>query len=285
MEKKVMLLSILILAFSNLSFRWPVNNGRITSVFGESRGDHFHDGIDLISPEDRVYPVSSGKLVFFWNKMYFPLENYWGGGNYRILRHENGLYSVYMHLQDDEFFKKDINDSDTVGLIGNTGHSYGRHIHFSILNLKNRESVNPFTILPACEDTKSPQILGFYIKIDNKYIGIRDNATIRLTKHYPMLVDIRDSISGAEKLGIYKIRVNFNNKSIMNCDFQKIGCNENGLTVNNRLFNNLFDEKGYYKIDGLTYNEGFNTLVVSVADFKGNLTEKTLNIFINLDLK
>jgi len=169
MDRKLVLFSILILILSNLSFRWPVNDGVLTSTFGESRADHFHDGIDLISPIDNVYPIESGTLLYAWNKSFFPLENYWGGGNYKVLSHADGLLSVYMHLQDIDDLKQTYSESDVLGRIGNTGHSYGKHIHFSLLKQIKRESLNPQSILPSYSDIKVPQILNFFIRIENKY--------------------------------------------------------------------------------------------------------------------
>ena len=48
-------LLLIVMAMSFVSFRWPVNNGTITSTFCESRWDHFHDGIDMTSIEDKIY--------------------------------------------------------------------------------------------------------------------------------------------------------------------------------------------------------------------------------------
>jgi hypothetical protein len=285
MNSKLILFSILILVLSNLSFRWPVDNGVITSTFGESRGDHFHDGIDMTSPVDNVYPVERGTLLYAWNKSFFPLENYWGGGNYKIIAHDNGIMSVYMHLQDIDNLKQTYSISDVVGLIGNTGHSYGKHIHFSILDHQKKESINPMKFLPVHNDSKAPEVYNFYIKIDDRYIRINDNSDIRLTKHYPMLVEIKDTIKGHENLGIYRIKAMFNGKEAANQEFSAIDYSSNGLIVNNRIFSDLFDEKGYYKLTGLVFNEGTNTLNVSVSDFNGNTSEKIFTINVNLDIQ
>lgn len=284
MNGKLIIFSVLILALSNLSFRWPADNQIITSTYGESRGDHFHDGIDITGSGDNVYPVEQGTLLFSWNKSLFPLENYWGGGNYKVISHNSGLISVYMHLQDIDNLKPDYSESDIIGQIGDTGHSYGKHLHFSLLNHGKRESNNPLRFLPVFTDTKAPVILNFYIRIENRYIRINDNSDIRLTKHYPLLIEIKDTIRGNENLGIYKFKAVFNGKEVANYDLNKIDFSSNGLCINNKTFNALFDEKGYYKLDGLTYNEGGNTLYLAVSDFNGNTSEKNFTINVNLDM-
>ena len=284
MNRYILMVSLLVLASFNLSFRWPVTDFIFTSSFGESRGDHYHDGIDLISKNDKVYPFNSGKLLFAWNKSLFPLENYWGGGNYKILRHDDKLLSVYMHLEDGENLQTSYSENDNLGIIGNTGHSYGKHLHFSILNQIKKESLNPLTTLPAITDTKAPEILYFYIRIGDKYIRLNENSDIRLTQHYPLLVEIHDSITGRENLGIHKIKILFNGQEFINTDFNTIGFNQNNLTVQKYAYADLFDEKGYYKISGIKYKEGINTAVVQVADYYGNSVEKIFNINVKLDM-
>jgi len=285
MRNRLFLFSILILVISNLSFRWPVTDGVITSTYGESRGDHFHDGIDMVSPSDNVYPVEKGTLLFTWNKSYFPLDNYWGGGNYKVIAHENGLISVYMHLQDIDNLKQNYLDTDIVGQIGDTGHSYGKHIHFSILTPEKKESINPYKLLPVYPDQKAPEILNFYIRIENRYIRINDKSDIRLTKHYPLLIEMKDTIKGNERLGIYRIKAILNGKEVANYDFSSISYFQNGLGINGKTFTELFDEKGYYKLINLVYNEGINTLNLTVADFNGNISEKNFTINVKLDLQ
>jgi len=284
MERILVLLSILILALSNVSFRWPLNNPVLTSTYGESRADHFHDGMDFVSTDNRVFPVKEGKLLYAWNRSLFPLENYWGGGNYKIVKHDEEIISVYMHLQDGEKLEPEYTENEAVGYAGNTGRSYGSHIHFTILNQKIKESINPFSVMPQFKDEKKPEIKYFYIKINDRYVRINENSNIRLTSHYPMLVEISDSASGNERLGIYKIKVNFNDKDVLDVLFDEIKLSGHDYTVSGRGFYDLYDPAGYYKISGINYREGLNTFVVTVSDFSGNISERKFDINVNLDI-
>ena len=49
------------------SYQFPVKNLRITSVFGESRGDHFHTGIDF-GTKQNIYPIEKGEMIFIRDK-------------------------------------------------------------------------------------------------------------------------------------------------------------------------------------------------------------------------
>ena len=284
MNKNILIISLLILACFNLSFRWPLSDSILTATFGESRGDHFHDGVDMIGTKPDVYPVCPGNLLFTWNRFFFPLDNYWGGGNYKLISHEKNLLSVYMHLEDGDDLRTVYSETDILGYFGNTGHSYGKHIHFSLLDQTNKESINPFLNLPGYNDTRAPEILYFYVRIGDRYVRLNENSDIRLTQHYPLLIEIRDTITGRENLGIYKLKAVINGKEILNTEFSRIGIGEKGLTIDKIPFNNIFDEKGYYKVSGIQYREGLNCIEIYASDFNGNTSDKIFNINIDLDM-
>ncbi len=99
-------------------------NIRITSNFGP-RWRRMHYGTDLkVEIGDTIYAVCDGKVR---------IKNFErrGYGNYLVLRHNNGLETVYGHLSDflvdaDEVVKK----GQPIALGGNTGRSTGPHLHF-----------------------------------------------------------------------------------------------------------------------------------------------------------
>lgn len=100
--------------------------GKVTSEYGyRPRFGRMHRGVDLaLKTNDTVYAAFDGKVR---------LTNYEakGYGNYVILRHPNGLETVYGHLN-----KHLVKENQTVkagqpiGLGGNTGRSTGPHLHF-----------------------------------------------------------------------------------------------------------------------------------------------------------
>ena len=54
-ERYLVYFVIIFLSILLTSFKWPIKNGKITSTFGESRGDHFHDGVDMIVNDFNSY--------------------------------------------------------------------------------------------------------------------------------------------------------------------------------------------------------------------------------------
>lgn len=100
--------------------------GKVTSNYGyRRRFGRMHKGIDLaIKSNDTIYAAFDGKcrLTAYERKGY---------GNYVILRHPNGLETVYGHLNK-ALVKPDqvVRAGDPIGLGGSTGRSTGPHLHF-----------------------------------------------------------------------------------------------------------------------------------------------------------
>ena len=105
------------------NFSMPIE-GKITSPFGQRRR-RFHYGTDLkLQKGDTVVAAFEGKIrVRQYERR--------GYGYYLVLRHPNGLETVYGHLSK---FLVDLEDTVEAGqpiaLGGNTGRSTGPHLHF-----------------------------------------------------------------------------------------------------------------------------------------------------------
>lgn len=100
--------------------------GQVTSNYGyRAKFGRMHKGIDLaIRSNDTIRAAFDGKVR---------LTNYEGKGygNYVILRHPNGLETVYGHLN--KFLVKPdqvVKAGQPIALGGSTGRSTGPHLHF-----------------------------------------------------------------------------------------------------------------------------------------------------------
>lgn len=276
-------ISILVLVLSSLSFRWPLTNGKITSTFGESRGDHFHDGTDQISGDKRVFPPADGKLLYCWNKALFPFDNYTGSGNYKVISHGNGFGSVFLHLEDSESIDGTCRENEAIAIFGNTGRSFGAHIHFSFVDMKKMVSINPFPYLPAYSDVKPPVIGPYAIHTDEKYVNMKNNSKVRLTKNWPLLVKIYDEATGGEHLGIYKLKVEYNGSVVLDETFDRISSAKNGLTISGKNFEHIYDPGGYYKVEVPNYISGVNSFTITATDYSGNQKTDIFSIDVTLD--
>jgi len=277
-------LCVLFLSLFFLSFQFPVQNGIVTSVFGESRGDHLHDGIDMVAPINHVYPVEDGEILYFWNKDIFPFDQYTGSGNYAFVAHEGEKVSLYLHLEDQSSFNEQCETGTPFARYGNTGRSYGAHIHVGLFDRTNWSSFNFFSFKTP-EDTAPPQIGSLAFVIEGKLMRINDRAQVRLTKHHPLYVEIRDGSGKGENYGIYRLSIDVNNINKQNLVFDQINYEKNKLTVGGKTFDDIYSKDGLYKADNILYSQGPNTITVHAEDFNGNVSNKEFVIEVALDLQ
>ena len=105
-------------------FSMPTPSRKVTSKFGRRWG-RLHAGIDVkVYTGDTIYAAFDGKArIVKYNAR--------GYGYYVVLRHPNGLETLYGHLSK-QLIKENqiVKAGEPIGLGGNTGRSYGSHLHF-----------------------------------------------------------------------------------------------------------------------------------------------------------
>lgn len=111
------------------------SKGYITSKFGP-RKYRYHYGTDIkVLTGDTIYCSWDGQVRIV---KYEPK----GYGNYVVVRHDNGLETVYAHLSRVLVEENErITAGEIIGLGGNTGRSTGSHLHYEIRYLGN--AINP----------------------------------------------------------------------------------------------------------------------------------------------
>jgi murein DD-endopeptidase MepM/ murein hydrolase activator NlpD len=126
------------LAPARPALAWPLR-GVLYGRFGMRGGAH-HDGIDIAAPEGSAVVAADDGTVIFVGKQS-------GYGNVVIIRHEQGLVTVYAHNA--EVLVREgarVTRGQQVARVGQTGRTTGPHLHFEV-----REGVkprNPLLYLP-----------------------------------------------------------------------------------------------------------------------------------------
>jgi murein DD-endopeptidase MepM/ murein hydrolase activator NlpD len=119
-------------------FRWPSASKRVFWNFGQNRGDHIHEGIDIPgSIGTPIYAMASGTVVKV-------KSNPGGYGWYFVIDHGNGLSTLYAHSYRDQILVsvgQRVSAGQQVSSIGNAGRSSGPHLHFEVH--VNGSPVNP----------------------------------------------------------------------------------------------------------------------------------------------
>jgi hypothetical protein len=101
-------------------------DGIVTSRYG-FRKKRYHNGIDInLNTGDTVRAAWGGKIRY-------AKYNDGGFGNLVIIRHYNGLETFYAHLSKHLVTpNEEVKAGDPIGLGGNTGRSFGAHLHFEV---------------------------------------------------------------------------------------------------------------------------------------------------------
>ncbi len=124
--------------FDLRGFCMPTENTRITDVFGyRPRRRRSHYGLDVkVYVGDTIRAAFDGKIRIVKN------QGRRGYGKYVVIRHDNGLETVYGHLSKQLVeVNQLVKAGEPIGLGGNTGRSTGSHLHFEIQFLGVR--INP----------------------------------------------------------------------------------------------------------------------------------------------
>lgn len=115
--------------FDLTGFCMPTEHTRITDVFGyRPRRRRSHYGLDVkVYVGDTIRAAFDGKVRIVKN------QGRRGYGKYVVIRHDNGLETVYGHLSK-QLVKVDqlVKAGEPIALGGNTGRSTGSHLHFEV---------------------------------------------------------------------------------------------------------------------------------------------------------
>lgn len=111
----------------NGQFTNPCPGGYVSSTFGYRDFDaSFHKGLDLAAAEGTpTYAAAGGTVITAgWSD---------SAGNWVVINHGNGMTTKYMHhtslcVSEGQVVAK----GQQIGYVGNTGNSFGAHLHFQV---------------------------------------------------------------------------------------------------------------------------------------------------------
>ena len=111
----------------NGQFTNPCPAGYVSSTFGYRDFDSsLHKGLDLAAPEGTpTYAAADGVvLIAGWSD---------SAGNWIVIDHGNGFVGKYMHHSGLLVSAgQTVTKGQPIGLVGNTGNSFGAHLHFQL---------------------------------------------------------------------------------------------------------------------------------------------------------
>ena len=262
--------------------------------FGESRPSHFHSGIDIKTQ------FKEGLNVFSSAEGYVSRISikHGGFGKALYINHPNGYTTVYAHLkkfnkkiedyikkiqynkksyQIEHYLKKDvirILKNENIGSSGNTGSSFGPHLHYETRLTKNQKAINPQLFGIDIKDSRRPIINSVFLYKLDSLNKISEPIKLKINK-------INDSIYQSEKVtanGTIGFGVN-------GFDRQDLANNKNGIYKYSTVYDNkkniefnfnsfFFEESIKIKtlIDYKYYIENKSRIVKLFKDHGNNLS-------------
>ena len=147
---------------------------RVTQPYGSG-----HGGIDIVGDNSRnVHAVSAGvvDLVQFWDgKTKSGSQSY---GNLVRIKSDSGIYVYYAHLSKINVAKNQrVNIGDAIGIMGNSGNSFGAHLH-----LEARSGKTTSTRISPCQICSLKNKKGIYRCDAEKSHNSTDTAKIKAGK-------------------------------------------------------------------------------------------------------
>ena len=122
---------------------WVITTDYAWRIHPITGGRDFHDALDIagMGYNSPIYAANNGTVII--------KEYRYDYGNYMVIDHNNGYYTVYAHMNK---FMEGINIGSTVargqqiGYVGSTGYSTGPHIHFEVWKDCRYCKINPWSI-------------------------------------------------------------------------------------------------------------------------------------------
>ena len=268
----------------------------LSGTFGELRPNHFHAGIDI-----KTKGVEGFKVFSIGDGYVSRIQITHGGyGKALYIKHDNGQSSVYAHLQkfspkiekivkEIQYSKESytlrvypskdeirISEKELIGLSGNSGRSFGPHLHYELRDEMDRP-INPMAFKNfSLSDTIPPKVLGLYYKSipENSVSGsnsgfnylniskVSDNLfvadTLKTSGLIGFGINSYDRMNNTwNKMGLSNIKTNINGDKVFDMDF-------NSFSYDEWRHINTFIDYASYKNDKIKiqklYIEDYNPL-------------------------
>lgn len=270
------------------AYEAPVRNPSVVSFLGDSRGDHFHNGVDYRGENIAAYPIADMKALYAYHEEDDPTRASMGYGNFVVLEDEKKIRAHYVHLS--KIFlsaeKTKVNNADLIGLTGNSGHSYGGHLHLTLFDLKNKSFISALSLMEQNKiDDKPPIVASLFTILNNKVYSFKEKkGVLRRVGAMDLFAIISDPfyivIDGKKYLregGVKQIDFFVDSVLKKHYDFSLLMENKEKKEIalsTGETFSEVYGKKRNYKLGSFTPSKSEHLFRLHVKDWAGNETNK-----------
>ncbi len=273
--------ALLAAALPAAGFDWPVARVVLTATFGESRGDHFHSGVDLGGGDQEVRPIAAGEVVFSFEEGEDRGSVPVGLGSFLVLQHQGGVRSLYGHLERGSMRRDRLrfDGSEVLGRVGATGYSLGKHLHLTIIDTEMRSLINPLAVLPPLPDRQAPVIKDLQLRSGREAVPARSGASFRQGTAQVLVqaYDLREDVSFAWRMAVYRLSLYQDGREVASLRLDGLheklrpdGTPALCLLGSNLAFDELYEGEWLLRLGEVKLVPGQTTLSLFAADYAGN---------------
>jgi Peptidase family M23 len=266
---------------------WPVSSRIITGTFGEDRGDHFHNGIDIGGGSQDVHPVLPGELVFRYDDAadYSSLPR--GLGSFVVLHHDQDILTLYAHLQNGSLGSERTAyaPGERLGVVGETGHANGPHLHFTVFDQEAGSAMNPLAFLPALTDHQPPVIRHVSVAAGEQRLPLDNGVTLKpgLVEILAEAYDLREDVSFSWPLAPAVVSVSVDGTEISRISFDSLLVVDGKAVLDGGPLTrgSVYDSAGLLRCGTVELRAGESRLRISARDIAGNEAVKTISFSVH----
>lgn len=276
----------------NSEFISPVKHPIVLAgSFGEIRSTHFHAGLDIKpsgqATRDSIFASEMGYISRI-------KINRSGYGKAVYINHPSGYTTVYAHLHalsDDlesyvwkmqratESYEIDVypNPGEMVlqkggyiGFMGNTGRSYGPHLHFEIRETRTEEPINPMLFGIGPTDSIPPTVKAIMIHSLSKDYDVVDRVSFSAGK-LPEKIKAKG----------WRVGIGLSGYDQMNYAANKNGIYQKSLFVDDTLYyQQTLDRVSFYEMNQIKAHIDYSTKVQEKSTYAMMYTTPANNLMI-----
>lgn len=279
--------ALLLLPLPLFALDWPVEHHILTATFGENRGDHFHDGIDIGGGNQPIHPAADGQVLYTYDEGGDPRSLPTGLGSFIVIQHDKELRTLYAHLKQGTVLRDQasVTTSQVIGIMGDTGDSVGRHLHFEVIDQAKGEIINPLTVLPPLADSQQPVISSVSIERKKQLTPLLP-AMVLDGGEAALVVDVYDPsqyVQYFDPMAPYEIEATLNGQELFNITYDSLKYSNGTAYLSpseSRTVKNYYEGTWKVRLGTLTLNPGTARLLVTARDIVGNETTRSYDITV-----